>query len=129
MLNEDRFFNPIRQNAIHTRAIQDFLKLPNKAIHSVIVFGESCTLKKVEMTSSNVHVIKREELKRFIQAQQKSASPIFFSSRYSSHLQSVITTNANFQSNEEKTYSHDSAKIWKVLDEKEFKKERLYANV
>jgi len=72
-----RFFNPIRQNAIHTRAIQDFLKLPNKAIHSVIVFGESCTLKKVEMTSSNVHVIKREELKRFIQAQQKSASPIF----------------------------------------------------
>lgn len=68
-----KFFNPIRQNAIHTRAIQDFLKLPNKAIHSVIVFGGSCTLKKVEL----IHVLKREELKHFIQARQKSASPIF----------------------------------------------------
>ncbi|QGG51061.1 hypothetical protein GDS87_08860 [Lysinibacillus pakistanensis] len=29
------------------------------------------------MTSSNVHVIKRGELKRFIQDQQKSASLIF----------------------------------------------------
>lgn len=72
-----KFFNPIRQNATHIRAIQDFLDLPKEAIHSVIVFSERCTLKKVGVTSQNVHVIKREDLMRFIQTQKQSAKQFF----------------------------------------------------
>ncbi|WP_460013215.1 nuclease-related domain-containing protein [Lysinibacillus sp. CTST325] len=72
-----KFFNPIRQNATHIRAIQDFLDLPKEAIHSVIVFSERCTLKKVGVTSQNVHVIKREGLRRFIQTQKQTAKQFF----------------------------------------------------
>ncbi|KOS63460.1 NERD domain-containing protein [Lysinibacillus agricola] len=72
-----KFFNPIRQNATHIRAIQDFLELPKEAIHSIIVFSERCTLKKVIVTSQNVHVIKREDLRRFIQTQKQTATQFF----------------------------------------------------
>ena len=72
-----KFFNPIRQNATHIRAIQAFLELPDEAIHSVIVFSERCTLKKVVVTSENVHVIKREHLRRFIQTQKQTARQLF----------------------------------------------------
>ncbi|WP_185903434.1 nuclease-related domain-containing protein [Lysinibacillus sphaericus] len=72
-----KFFNPIRQNATHIRAIQDFLDLPKEAIYSVIVFSERCTLKKVLVTSQNVHVIKRENVRRFIQTQKQTAQQFF----------------------------------------------------
>lgn len=72
-----KFYNPIRQNATHIRAVQDFLALPKEVIHSVIVFSERCSLKKIEVTSENVHVIKRENLKKFIQAREQSAKQFF----------------------------------------------------
>lgn len=72
-----KFFNPIRQNTTHIRAIQDFLELPIEAFHSVIVFSERCTLKKVAVTSQNVHIIKRENLRHFIQTQKQTARPLF----------------------------------------------------
>ncbi|KOS68961.1 hypothetical protein AEA09_10655 [Lysinibacillus contaminans] len=72
-----KFYNPIRQNATHIRAIQNFLGLPNESIHSVIVFSERCQLKAIEVTSQNVHVLKRDNLKRFIKTQKQSAKQIF----------------------------------------------------
>lgn len=72
-----KFYNPIRQNATHIRAVQDFLALPKEVIHSVIVFSERCSLKKIEVTSENVHVIKRENFKKFIQAREQSAKQFF----------------------------------------------------
>ena len=72
-----KFYNPIRQNATHIRALQYFLRLPNEAFHSVIVFSERCQLKAIEVTSQNVHVLKREDLKRFIQKQNQTAKQIF----------------------------------------------------
>ncbi|MEG0259971.1 MAG: nuclease-related domain-containing protein, partial [Lysinibacillus sp.] len=72
-----KFYNPIRQNATHIRAIQDFLVLPNEAIHSVIVFSERCELKAIEVTSKNVHVLKREQLKKFIQTRNNTAQQFF----------------------------------------------------
>lgn len=72
-----KFYNPIRQNATHIRAVQDFLALPKEVIHSVIVFSERCSLKKIEVTSENVHVLKRENLKKFIQAREQSSKQFF----------------------------------------------------
>ncbi|MFJ7406496.1 MULTISPECIES: nuclease-related domain-containing protein [unclassified Lysinibacillus] len=72
-----KFYNPIRQNATHIRAIQNFLGLPEEALHSVIVFSERCQLKKVEVTSENVHVLKRENVRRFIEIRKQSGTSIF----------------------------------------------------
>ncbi|MFJ5764019.1 nuclease-related domain-containing protein [Lysinibacillus sp. NPDC093210] len=72
-----KFYNPIRQNATHIRAIQNFLGLPDEALHSVIVFSERCQLKKVEVTSENVHVLKRENVRRFIETRNQSGTSFF----------------------------------------------------
>lgn len=72
-----KFYNPIRQNATHIRAIQAFLGLPDEVFHSVIVFSERCVLKKVEFKSENVFVIKRENLKRFITTRNQSSKQVF----------------------------------------------------
>lgn len=67
-----KFYNPIRQNATHIRAIQKYLEVPIEVIHSVIVFSERCQLKSIKVTSENVHVLKRDSLKKFIQIHNKS---------------------------------------------------------
>ncbi|MGN4125578.1 nuclease-related domain-containing protein [Lysinibacillus sphaericus] len=72
-----KFYNPIRQNATHIRAVQDFVGLPSEALHSVIVFSERCELKKIEVTSHHVHVIKREDLPHFIEARKQSGKQFF----------------------------------------------------
>ena len=72
-----KFYNPIRQNATHIRALQNFLGLPNEVFHSVIVFSERCQLKAVDVTSSNVHVMKRGDLKQLLKKQNLTAKRIF----------------------------------------------------
>ncbi len=72
-----KFYNPIRQNATHIRAVQDFLALPSEVIHSVIIFSERCELKKIEVTSHNVHVIKREDLQHFIETRKQAGKQYF----------------------------------------------------
>ncbi len=55
---KDSFYNPVMQNRSHINHLKAFLDetLP---IWSVIVFSERCTLKKVEMKSEDIKVIKR----------------------------------------------------------------------
>lgn len=51
------FYNPIRQNQGHIKAIQrQFNGLRSHMIHSWIVFSDHCELKKVDVYSPNVHV-------------------------------------------------------------------------
>ena len=54
----ESFYNPVMQNRSHINHLKAFLDeaLP---IGSVIVFSERCTLKKVEMKSEDIKVIKR----------------------------------------------------------------------
>ena len=53
------------------------MDVPNEAIHSVIVFSERCQLKSINVVSENVHVLKRENLKKFVQTHKKSAKQFF----------------------------------------------------
>lgn len=60
---KNKFFNPIWQNKGHINALKTFLRISNDEIFkSYIVFSERCVLKKVELESSNVKVIKRNQL-------------------------------------------------------------------
>lgn len=62
---KNKFFNPIWQNKYHIKAVQEVLKLPGEnLIHSYIVFSERCTLKKIQIHSANVHILKRDMLKK-----------------------------------------------------------------
>jgi len=65
---KNRFFNPVWQNKGHISALKEVLGEDEKLFLSYIVFSERCTLKKVNVTSPMVKVIKRNSLKRMISA-------------------------------------------------------------
>lgn len=60
---KEKFFNPIWQNKAHINALKSALgKADETLFKSYIVFSERCTLKKINVTSPNVKVLKRNAL-------------------------------------------------------------------
>ncbi|MEC1722690.1 nuclease-related domain-containing protein [Schinkia azotoformans] len=58
-----RFFNPIWQNSAHINALKVAIgNGDNKLYKSYIIFSKRCTLKKINVTSNHVKVIKRNQL-------------------------------------------------------------------
>ena len=59
--HKQRFYNPIIQNALHIKYLRHLIdeKTP---IHSVIVFSDICTLKRITVESPHVSVIKRRNV-------------------------------------------------------------------
>ena len=62
---KNRFYSPIRQNRTHIKWLRTFLNT-DIPLYSVIVFSERCELKKVQVYSSDVHVVKRDQLSPLI---------------------------------------------------------------
>lgn len=57
------FYNPIWQNNTHIKYLRGFLNgLDRKNFKLLVVFGERCTIKKMNIDSENVSVIKCENL-------------------------------------------------------------------
>ena len=57
------FYNPIKQNRTHIKALQRVLPNIHEAVFkSTIVFSERCELKKITVHSSDIRVIKRSRL-------------------------------------------------------------------
>lgn len=60
---KNKFFNPVWQNKGHITALKYIMDLSNNELYkSYIVFSERCTLKKINISSNNVKVIKRDSL-------------------------------------------------------------------
>ncbi len=59
---KSRFFNPIWQNSAHINALKAVIGADNKLYKSYIIFSRRCTLKKINVTSNHVKVIKRNQL-------------------------------------------------------------------
>ncbi|ALV21502.1 MULTISPECIES: nuclease-related domain-containing protein [Carnobacterium] len=71
-----KFFNPIWQNKGHIKALQEILGIADDLlIHSLIVFSNNCELKKITVTSSNVHVIKQNQIKRTLRRELTNVMP------------------------------------------------------
>lgn len=62
---KNKFFNPIWQNKGHISALDNYLNNQfSDAFYSYIIFSERCELKKVNFSSPNVSIIKRNKLIR-----------------------------------------------------------------
>lgn len=73
------FFNPIIQNNVHIKWLQAYLKeFESAQFYSYIVFSDRCTLKKIALTSDNVHVINRYNLLKIL-SQNASLSKTYLS--------------------------------------------------
>lgn len=70
------FFNPIWQNKGHIKVLQDTLCLMDDSLmHSIIVFSNDCELKKITVKSSNVEIIKRNQMKKSLKKILVNTSP------------------------------------------------------
>ena len=77
---KNKFFNPIWQNNGHITALKQAIEIDDPELYkSYIIFSERCTLKKINLTSMNVKVIKRNKLlktlKKDIEESVKVISP------------------------------------------------------
>lgn len=64
--HKEHFLNPIKQNQLHIKWLKQYLQDETVPIHSIVVFSERCTLKKVDTSGSDAIVIKRDCLHRTI---------------------------------------------------------------
>ena len=62
-----QFFNPIKQNNIHIKALKHALKeYSHVPMYSIVAFGKKCVLKDIAVSSENVKVIQVDQLESTI---------------------------------------------------------------
>lgn len=70
---KNKFYNPVRQNKTHIKALADYLEKPISEFVSYIVFSERCTLKKVPENTDDVIIVRRPNMLKHLRAMLKSA--------------------------------------------------------
>lgn len=71
------FLNPIMQNELHIKWLKNTLSgFDGIPCHSIIVFSERCTLKKIELTEHKAEVIKRGSVKRCVESINKQTGEL-----------------------------------------------------
>jgi len=63
---KNKFYNPIWQNKGHISALKSVVGMDEKTFKSYIIFSKRCTLKRINVTSPDVKVIKRNTLLKTI---------------------------------------------------------------
>lgn len=64
--HKEHFLNPVKQNQLHIKWLKQYFQDETVPIHSVVVFSERCTLKKVDVSGSDATVVKRDRLYRTV---------------------------------------------------------------
>lgn len=68
-----RFYNPIRQNQTHIRALSEYLNMPTSSFTSYIVFSERCSLKSVPEDTDQVVIVRRPDMLKKLRSQLRSS--------------------------------------------------------
>ena len=80
MLNKnakEKFYNPIRQNKTHIKALSEYLQIEPSKMKSYIVFSERCELKKVPENTDRYVITKRNYLLDLINRNMTDKQDIF----------------------------------------------------
>lgn len=79
---KNKFFNPIWQNKGHITALKNLLDIDEDNMYkSYIIFSERCKLKKLEVNSTDVKIIKRNDLLKAIKEDIKNSPTIINADR------------------------------------------------
>ncbi|RHW30761.1 NERD domain-containing protein [Lysinibacillus yapensis] len=85
------FYNPIKQNIGHIKALQNILPSIEKVHYkSLIVFSERCELKKVSCEAKDTFIIKRNQLAKQM-AQQIQVSPNILDAAYIDRIYNFLS--------------------------------------
>lgn len=69
---KEHFYNPVKQNAAHIRCLRQVIDNVDVPMWSVIAFSERCTLKKVEISSSDIFVVNRDRIEGIVRHVMKT---------------------------------------------------------
>ena len=103
---KNKFYNPIRQNRTHIKALAEYLNLPESAFVSYIVFSERCELKKVPANTESVVIVKRPAMLKRIRAALKKA-PILYSEEEIHKMQDKLVILCNKSEVEKQQHIED----------------------
>lgn len=70
---KNKFYNPIRQNRTHIKALSEHLGKPMSEFTSYIIFSERCTLKKVPEDTDDIIIVRRPNMLKKLRATLKTA--------------------------------------------------------
>lgn len=70
---KNSFYNPLKQNYAHVKAVQNYLGLSNEKIIPVVVFSNKCSLKKLTL-SDGQHVFQYGNAIRFVKKMEKKGT-------------------------------------------------------
>lgn len=72
-----QFYNPIRQNNTHIKALAEYLNKPASAFVSYIIFSERCELKNVPQNTEDVVIVRRPEMLKDLRCRLKNLPVIY----------------------------------------------------
>lgn len=86
-----RFYNPIRQNLNHIKALSSFLQLPLHHFYSCIVFSEHCILQAIPLFSDEYAILQRADIVKWLQGNLQTRQ-ILYSHQKLSELAQLLST-------------------------------------
>ena len=75
--DKNLFYNPIRQNRTHIKALASYLGKPVSAFTSYIVFSERCSLKKVPLDTAEVVIVRRPNMLKKLRVMLKQSPTVY----------------------------------------------------
>lgn len=75
--SKKQFYNPIKQNRAHVKALSDYLDLETEAFSSYIVFSDRCEFKGIPANTSEYVICHRRNLLRHLRKDLGLFDPIF----------------------------------------------------
>jgi hypothetical protein len=72
-----QFYNPIRQNQTHIKALSEYLNIPVSSFTSYIVFSERCSLKSVPEDTDQVIIVRRPDMLKKLRTQLRASENLY----------------------------------------------------
>ncbi|VEU83157.1 nuclease-related domain-containing protein [Acholeplasma hippikon] len=84
-----KFYNPLRQNYAHTKALQNYLEIDDSKVIPVVVFSNYAKLSKINITDKE-QVIQLKNLNRLIRKTRKVKTNVLSLEEKESYLKKLI---------------------------------------
>lgn len=86
-----KFYNPLRQNYAHTKALEKYLDVELTNIEPVVVFSNSSKLRKINVNETN-NIIQIKDLTKFIKNSERKHQEIFNLDEKKKYSEKLILT-------------------------------------
>lgn len=97
------FYNPIRQNKNHIKALAQYLDKPVSAFTSYIVFSERCSLKSVPDDTDEVVIVRRPNMLKKLRYTLRTSEVVYSHSELQ-HMADMLTPLTNKSADEQRQH-------------------------